>query len=112
MQHPSPTALNFDGHIPLSLVLKILLFAGLGALLLVEHNLALTMIVALGFAFTLAFQERIKGLNESLSDQPRKAVHWIGDGGSFPGHQPSNETSGISRPHVIDGGTLERHHPA
>jgi hypothetical protein len=113
MQHTSPTALNFDGHIPLGLVLKILLFVGLGALLLVEHSLALTMIVALGFAFTLAFQERIKGLNnESLAEQPRKSVHWIGDGGSFPGHQPRNETSGKSRPHVIDGGTLERHHLA
>ncbi|MET0051944.1 MAG: hypothetical protein ABW095_12820 [Candidatus Thiodiazotropha sp.] len=110
MQHSSPTALNFEGHIPMSLIVKILIFAGLAAVLLVEHNLALTMIVAVGFALTLAVQERVKGINESVRENTRETVHWIGDGGSFPGHQPRNETSGRSHPHVIDGGSLDRHH--
>ncbi|MET0091754.1 MAG: hypothetical protein ABW068_17365 [Candidatus Thiodiazotropha sp.] len=110
MQHSSPTALNFEGHIPMSLVVKTLIFAGLAAVLLIEHNLGLTMIVAVGFALTLAVQERVKGINESVGENTRETVHWIGDGGSFPGHQPRNETSGRSNPHVIDGGSLDRHH--
>ncbi|MET0066504.1 MAG: hypothetical protein ABW076_09180 [Candidatus Thiodiazotropha sp.] len=111
MQHPSPSILNFEGHIPMSLVFKTLLLAGLAAVLLVEHNWALTMIVALGFAFTLAFQERVRRLDEAVRENDRDSVHWLGDGGSFPGHKPRNETSGQSRPRVIDGGSLERHHP-
>ncbi len=110
MQHSSQTAPNFEGHLPMSLVLKILALAGLGAILLVEHNLGLTMIVALGFALTLAIQERVKGINRAAKATSREALHWIGDGGSFPGHEPRNETSGKSHPHVIDGGSLDRHH--
>jgi hypothetical protein len=108
MHHPTSTVLPYEGHIPIRVVLKFVVMAAFGALLIVAQSLALLIIVAFGVVMTMAIQERIHRLDAKqtapgMSDDGL----YVGDGGAFPGTQPEDHVRS-SRPSVIDGGSLER----
>ncbi len=109
MQHSSHSALHYDGHLPMRVVLKYLLFAALGALVIVSQSLAVLMIAGLGMVLTMAFQERVQTLNARASRSQPFAGQYVGDGGSFPGRQPEPTRAPVTSPRVIDGGSLEHH---
>ncbi len=109
MQHPTHSAVHFDGHFPMRVVLKFLFLAALGALVIVFHSLALLMIAGLGMALTLAVQERICKLDARTSQTDPLSARYVSDGGAFPGREPEPARSRVTSPRVIDGGSLERH---
>jgi hypothetical protein len=108
MQHPMNTALPYEGHIPIRVVLKFVFLAALGALLIMAQSLALLVLVALGFVMMQAIQERVHKLDaKRIAPGLGPDGLYVGDGGAFPGTQPEDHIR-ISRPSVIDGGSLER----
>ena len=108
MHHYTTTPLTYEGYPPVRVVLKYLLFAFLGALLIVMQSLPLLIATALGFVMVLALQERVRMLERASSCTARtNDNHWVCDGGSFPGRQTKEHVS-VSSPRVIDGGSLER----
>ena len=108
MQYPMSTVHPYAGQIPIRVILKFVVIAALGALLIVAQSLALLSLVALAFVMTLAIQERIQRL-ETKPTAPGMSPDGlcVGDGGTFPGTQPEDHVR-INRPSVIDGGSLER----
>lgn len=109
MHRPIPNAPPYQGHIPIRPVVKSLLFAVVVAALIVFQSVALLIIAALGFVFSLAIQERLRKLERHGAPARPVAAYWVSDGGSFPGSEPESERSPPTRPSVIDGGSLERH---
>jgi hypothetical protein len=110
MQHPTSTALSYEGHLSLPLALKFVFFAALGAFLIVMQSLALLLFLAFCFAMGLAIQQRLHKLDgqHSAQVQPAKG-YWVSDGGSFPSRELEAERQSRHNPCVIDGGSLEHH---
>ncbi len=110
MHHSTSTAPHFDNHLSIPLALKFLFFAALGAFLIIEHSLALLLIVAFGFAMSLAVQERLRKLDQQeTSSFDTARGYWVSDGGSFPSHEVETDRAACNSPRVIDGGSLEHH---
>jgi hypothetical protein len=110
VQHPTSTAIIPEEYMPSGPALKYLLYTLIGALLIVTQSPALMAVVALGFGFSLAVQERLRKLKGNQDDPTVFASgHWVSDGGSFPGQEPKTEAATQQSPRVIDGGSLERH---
>ncbi len=91
-------------------ILKYLLYSLCCGLIVITQSLALLAVLALGFGFSLAIQERLRKLDENRPAQVDFAGgHWVSDGGSFPAHETERRPLTQQRPTVIDGGSLEHH---
>jgi hypothetical protein len=109
MHRPISNVPPYQGHIPISLVVKSLLFAVVVGALIVFQSVALLIIAALGFVFSLAIEERLHKLDQHRASARPVGACWVSDGGSFPGSEPESERTPHTRPSVIDGGSLEHH---
>ncbi len=91
-------------------VLRAVFVAMIGALLILAHSLALTIMLGLALAMGLALQERISRL-ERLPTAPAQTYNCarVVDGGSLGGVALARKRPMIRGVSVLDGGSLEHH---
>lgn len=113
MKHAQLAVSEPPGHHAQGNAWKYLPFAVVGTVLLgaYEYSPGLFAVLAIFGGLVLALRQRIERLRGDTIQVARSPHEFVrGDGGSFPGAEPSAKRAPVAHVVVVDGGTLEHHH--